>query len=143
MSFFTLQELTHSNTATARGIENVPTDAQAERLLYLISKVLDPLRTRWGSPIRVNNGFRSEALNRVIPGSARTSQHMCLGPWAAADLTAGSHEKNRLLYGYIKQLVNKECVLSVDQCILEKGGAWVHLSARTDGKDRQQFLELP
>lgn len=142
MSFFTLQELTHSNTATARGIENVPTDAQAERLLYLIKNVLDPLRARWGSPIKVNNGFRSEALNSVIPGSARNSQHMCLGPWAAADLTVGSHEKNKQLYSLIKQMV-KEGVLSVDQCILEKGGAWVHLSTRTDCKNRAQFLELP
>lgn len=142
MSHFTLAELTRSETATKLKIANVPDEEQAGHLLYLIHKVLDPIRDAWGDQIIVNNGFRSPALNVALKG-AKGSQHMCLGPWAAADIedVSKANKKNLQLYALIQEL-HKKGVIQVDQCINEKAGSWIHVSVRTDGKGRGQFIAL-
>jgi len=70
---FTLEELTHSSTAAEEGIDNTPDAAGIEKLKLLCEKVLEPIRVQFG-PIRVNSGYRSDALNKAI-GGALTSQH--------------------------------------------------------------------
>ncbi len=74
-TYFSLPELTASTTATAQGIDNMPTSDDINRLRALVGATLDPLRTALGKPIRVTSGFRSPALNAKI-GGASNSQHM-------------------------------------------------------------------
>lgn len=131
MKYFSIKEMTKSNTATARGIDNTPDQTITDNLTKLIEAVLDPLREWYGKPIIVNSGYRCEALNKAI-GGAKSSQHM-LGE--AADITAGSKEENEELFNYIKDN------LEFDQLINESDFSWVHVSYR-EGRLRKQVLEL-
>ncbi|MCD7803098.1 MAG: D-Ala-D-Ala carboxypeptidase family metallohydrolase, partial [Clostridiales bacterium] len=69
MKYFTIEELTKSDTATRRGIDNTPTAEAVRNLTTLVDKVLDPLRSAWGGPIVVNSGYRCKALNEAVGGS--------------------------------------------------------------------------
>ena len=131
MKYFTIEEMTKSSTATAKGIDNTPSDEGVLKLQKLIEAVLDPLREWYGKPIKVNSGYRCEALNKAI-GGAKSSQHM-LGE--AADITVGSKEENEKLFDYIKDN------LEFDQLINESDFSWVHVSYR-EGRLRKQVLEL-
>lgn len=131
MKYFSIKEMTKSNTATAEGIDNTPDQTIMNNLTKLIEAVLDPLREWYGKPIIVNSGYRCEALNKAI-GGAKSSQHM-LGE--AADITVGSKEENEKLFDYIKDN------LEFDQLINESDFSWVHVSYR-EGRLRKQVLEL-
>lgn len=110
MKYFTIKELSHSDTAVARGIDNYPTAEAIHNLTKLVNNVLDPLREKYGKPIRVSSGYRSAILNRSVNG-ATSSQHR-IGE--AADITVGSKEENRKLFEIIRQ------ELPFDQLIDEK-----------------------
>lgn len=131
MKHFTIEEMTESSTATAKGIDNTPSKDIEAKLQKLIEAVLDLLREWYGKPIIVNSGYRCEALNEAIGGS-KTSQH-CLGE--AADITAGSKEENEKLFNYIKDN------LPFDQLINESDFSWIHVSYR-EGRLRKQVLAL-
>lgn len=131
MKHFTIEEMTESSTAKAKDIDNTPSQEILAKLQKLIEAVLDLLREWYGKPIRVNSGYRCEALNEAIGGS-KTSQH-CLGE--AADITAGSKEENKKLFEYIKDN------LPFDQLINESDFSWIHVSYR-EGRLRKQVLAL-
>ena len=90
MQYFTLEELTRSDTALRLGLNNRPSPRVADRLRLLTETLLDPLREAWAArctaegwrdpAIVVTSGYRSEALNRAV-GGAPASAHR-LG-WAA------------------------------------------------------------
>lgn len=133
MRYFTIEELEHSDTATKYKIDNTSNGETRTNLIKLIELLLDPIRTKWGKPIKVNSGYRCSKLNRMV-GGVSTSQHV-LGE--AADITVGSPEENRKLF---------EMILSMnilfDQLILEDGGKWIHISLkwRVVSKNRRQVL---
>lgn len=131
MKYFTIKEMTKSSTAKANGIDNTPSSEGVLKLQKLIEAVLDPLREWYGKPIRVNSGFRCEALNEAVGGSD-TSQHR-LGE--AADITVGTKKGNKKLFEYIKDN------LPFDQLINESNFSWVHVSYR-EGRLRKQVLTL-
>ena len=80
---FTYEEFLRSDTALREGIQNIPDkDCVWCNMEYLAREVLQPVRDKFG-PIRVTSGYRSAALNKVIPGSSATSHH-CSG--SAADI---------------------------------------------------------
>ena len=131
MKYFTIQELSHSDTAVARGIDNCPTAEAIHNLTKLVENVLDPLREKYGKPIRVSSGYRSAILNRSVNGA--TSRQHRLGE--AADITVGSKEENRKLFEIIR------LELPFDQLIDERDFSWVHVSFR-EGRNRKQVLKL-
>lgn len=132
MKYFTLGELTRSETADRLGIRNTCTKEEASNLMELVAKVLDPLREAYGKPIAVNSGYRCAKLNKAVGGKP-TSQHV---RGEAADITAGSREENRKLMEIIRGN------LEYDQLIDEKDGSWVHVSYKRVGRNRKQFLKL-
>lgn len=132
MKYFTIEELTRSNTAEAKGIDNTPTQEAKEKLIALIENVLDPLREMYGNPITVNSGYRCPKLNAAV-GGAKNSQHM---RGEAADITAGSREENKKLF----ELIRKN--LSFDQLLNESDYSWVHVSYVSPEKNRGQILSL-
>ena len=99
MKYFSFAEMIKSDTAKAKGMDNIPTWEEIDNLKRLIEAVLDPLREWYGRPITVTSGYRSEALNKAVNGVS-TSYH--LGGFAA-DITAGSKYENRKLFDYIKE----------------------------------------
>lgn len=83
---FTLDEFTHSNTATRAGISNEPNEAILIRLKR-VAATLEQVRTLLGKPITITSGYRSPALNDLVPGSSDTSAHT--QGWAADFKVAG------------------------------------------------------
>lgn len=134
---FTLEELTASATATAKGIRNNPGQTDIINLCALVHKVLQPLREAMGHPIKIGSGFRSLALNQAV-GGVSNSQHM---RGEAADLCIdGDIQKGKQWFNWIKT----HC--EFDQLIWEKnpktGNYWVHVSYRADGKNRKKVTNI-
>ena len=73
---FKLSELVGSNTAKAKGLSNDPSSEVEEALEDLCKDALEPIRAMVG-PLKVNSGYRSEAVNKAVGGS-KSSAH-CFG----------------------------------------------------------------
>ena len=86
MKYFTISEMLKSDTARKHGIWNGATKEHEENLRALIENVLDPLRERYGKPLRVTSGYRCPKLNNLVGGTPN-SQHM---RGEAADIVAMS-----------------------------------------------------
>lgn len=130
----TLEEFTKSQTATRKGISNVPSEMDIARMKLLCEHVIEPIREHFNAPVRILSGYRCPALNNAVGGS-RTSQHM---NGEAADIeVAGVSNWDVLSY-----VLNN---LEYDQLIQEymkEGDAhagWIHVSYRERG-NRNKFL---
>ena len=129
---FSLSELTKSETATRKGIDNTPNGTEVESLILLCDNILEPVREHYGIPFVPNSGYRGLDLNREI-GSSDGSQHVTGN---AVDFE-------------VPGLDNKEVALWVmencdfDQLILEfyKEGeptsGWVHCSYDEEKEHRK------
>ena len=130
---FTLTELTKSDTAIRKGINNNPNAEQIEKLKALCENILQPVRDHFGR-VKVTSCFRSIDLCLAI-GSSANSQHARA---EAADFECVGVD-NAELADWIKR------ELPYDQLILEyytpgepnSGG--IHCSY-TEGMPRKQFL---
>lgn len=135
MKYFTIEELTRSATATARGIDNAPTPEIKANLERLVDKVLDGLREIYGKPITVNSGYRCPELNKAVGGS-KTSDHM---NGFSVDITASCKKENAILFQIIKDNFD------FDQLIWEKGNSeypdWIHVSYNPN-RLRKQVLKM-
>lgn len=125
MKYFTIDEMCKSNTAKARKIDNTPTEEVKKNLQNLIEYILDPLREKYGKPIIVSSGYRSDKLNRAVGGS-KTSQHR-FGQAADIHAVVNSRKNNMEIFKLIKDMK-----LPYDQLIYEYGDNtgpdWVHVS---------------
>ena len=132
---FSLIELTKSQTAERKGIDNTPSAEHQENLKSLCTNVLQPVRANFHRVVSVSSGFRSQALCEAI-GSKSTSQH---AKGEAADFEIFGIS-NKELADWIHFNVN------YDQLILEywkesdPNSGWVHCSY-TDGNNRRQYLK--
>jgi len=132
---FSLTELTKSQTATRKGIDNAPSPEHQENLKLLCAHILQPVRDHFERVVSVSSGYRSEELCLAI-GSKTTSQH---AKGQAADFE---------IYG----LSNKELGdwihenLNYDQLILEywkkedPNSGWIHCSYNSN-ENRKQYLK--
>ena len=69
---FTLEEMLHSDTAEKKKIENRINAVEVNNLVRLCTKVLEPLREHFGTPVKINSGFRCQALNKAVGGAANS-----------------------------------------------------------------------
>tara|TARA_R100001443_G_scaffold54442_1_gene65888 strand:- start:413 stop:871 length:459 start_codon:yes stop_codon:yes gene_type:complete len=132
---FSLNELTKSQTAERKGIDNTPSTEHQENLKSLCEMILQPIRDHFGQVVSVSSGYRSPELCVAI-GSSTQSQH-AKGEASDFEIFGVS---NKELADYIDQN------LDYDQLILEywKGedepnSGWVHCSY-TNGNNRKQYL---
>lgn len=132
MKYFTIEELTRSNTAKARSIDNTPSTEIKANLERLITNLLDPVRELWGKPLIVNSGYRCTQLNNAV-GGVSTSNHL---KGEAADITTGSKQDNLKLFEMIRK-----SGLVYDELIDEKNGSWIHLAYREEN-NRQKTIRL-
>lgn len=120
---FTLNELTQSETALRKGLDNAPTQDVISALQTLAVNVLQPVREHYGKGVKVTSGYRSPEVNASVGGS-KTSDH-CKGQ--AADIEIPGLP-NLELAQYIKD------TLQFTQLILEfytpgvPDSGWVHVS---------------
>ena len=132
-----MAEVTRSETAKRRKIDNAPTDEHIENLKILAANIFQPMRDHFGKPIYISSGYRSEALNKAIKGS-KTSQH-CKGEAIDIDNdNANNGVTNRDIFEFIRDN------LKFDQLINEfpvKGNpSWVHVSY-SKTQQRNQVLK--
>jgi len=131
---FSLQELTKSQTAERKGIDNTPSEEHQENLKSLCMNVLQPIRDHFGKVVTVSSGYRSPELCTAI-GSKTTSQH-AKGEAADFEIFGVS---NKELADWIHNNIN------YDQLILEywnesdPNSGWVHCSF-SQGDNRKQYL---
>ncbi len=121
--WFTLEEMTASQTAARQGIDNRPPDAALENLSRLCA-ALDTIRDAVKRPIIVSSGYRCPALNAAI-GGALHSAHM---DGRAADIVAPLFGPPPMLAGFIIGLG-----VDFDQLIIEFD-AWVHFAIAEPGE---------
>ena len=129
---FSLIELTSSETAVRKGINNTPTTEVVSNLKDLCHFVMQPLRDWYGKPINITSGYRSPKLNKAIGGRS-TSDHSYGN---AIDFTL-PNEDYKMVFDYmIKHF-------TFDQLIWEMGNdtapQWIHVSFRL-GNNRKQVL---
>jgi hypothetical protein len=82
---FSLKELTASDTATRKGLDNTPNEAVTANLKTLAENILQPVREHYGKSVKVNSGYRSPEVNASVGGS-KTSDH-CKGQAADIEIT--------------------------------------------------------
>ena len=126
---FTLEELIESSTAKAKKIDNTPDEVSKDKLIHLANDILQPLRDKYGSPITVTSGYRSDALNKAV-GGVKTSQHRY---GEAADIKCSDLKK---LWKIAVEMVNNK-EITVGQLIDEKNLSWIHISLPTKTKKNQ------
>jgi len=132
---FNLVEMTKSQTATRKGIDNTPSAEHQGNLQSLCMHVLQPIRDHFSQVVTVSSGYRSPELCLAI-NSKITSQH-AKGQAADFEIFGVS---NKELADYI----NKN--LDYDQLILEywtesdPNSGWVHCSY-SEGNNRNQYLK--
>lgn len=114
--YFTINELTRSDTAVRLGIANVPTQQERQRMEVLMNW-LDGIRAKYGKPLYVNSGYRCQKLNRAV-GGVWNSQHT-KGEAVDLDTRCG---QNKQLFDLINMYGG------FDQLIWENGGKWIHVS---------------
>ena len=132
---FNLVELTKSQTATRKGIDNTPSAEHQANLQLLCACILQPVRDHFSQVVTVSSGYRSQELCLAI-GSKTTSQH-AKGEAADFEIFGVS---NKELTDYINEN------LEYDQLILEywkesdPNSGWVHCSY-SKGNNRKQYLK--
>ena len=131
---FSLEELTKSQTALRKGIDNNPNADHISALRDLAMNILQPGRNHFGKPYTPSSGYRSVELCLAI-GSSEKSQH---AKGEAADFEVPNVSNMELA----KWIVSN---LDFDQLILEyyTGGntGWVHCSYKESG-NRKEVLTL-
>ena len=132
---FSLSELTKSQTAERKGIDNTPSAEHQDNLKSLCTHVLQPIRDHFSRVVSVSSGYRSPELCVAI-GSSTKSQH-ARGEAADFEIFGVS---NKELADYINEH------LDYDQLILEywkesdPNSGWVHCSY-SKNHNRKQYLK--
>jgi zinc D-Ala-D-Ala carboxypeptidase len=132
---FSLLELTKSQTAARKDIDNTPSTEHQENLKRLCESILQRVRDHFNRVVSVSSGYRSEALCLAI-GSKTTSQH-AKGEAADFEIFGVSNKE-------LADWINEN--LYYDQLILEywkesdPNSGWVHCSFSLNG-NRKQYLK--
>ena len=132
---FSLIELTKSQTAERKGIDNTPSPTHQDNLKSLCTFILQPVRDHFSCVVSVSSGYRSPELCTAI-GSKITSQH-AKGEAADFEIFGISNKE-------VADWINEN--LYYDQLILEywkesdPNSGWVHCSFSLNG-NRKQYLK--
>ena len=130
---FSMDELTHSDTAARHGIDNTPNDNEKENLYKLAMEMEDVRELLNNKPIFVSSGYRCLALNELL-GSKKTSSHI---KGLAADFTCRQFgTPNEIVFAIINSKIE------FDQIILEHN-SWVHISfCKDEETPRKQAISI-
>lgn len=134
---FSLAEMTKSETALRRGLDNTPGEEEINNLRTLCEQVLQPIRTAYGRGVKVNSGFRHPDVNAAVGGS-RTSDH-CRGMAADIEIPGVAN------YDLAKYI---EDYFEFTQLILEfytpgiPDSGWVHVSYDPNNLKKQVLTAM-
>jgi len=125
---FSLDELTFSETATRKGIDNTPSDDVLDNLYKTAMEMENVRELLDNNPILISSGYRCLALNELL-GSKPTSAHI---RGLACDFTCPKfgdpHDIVDAIFG---------SDILYDQIILEHN-SWCHLAFPADGESARK-----
>ena len=136
-NYFWLSEMTRSQTALRRNIDNTPSTEEVENLRDLVYYVLDPIRDHFRLPVTVNSGFRCQELNNAL-GSKPTSQHT---QGKAADIEIVT-VNNLDLAKWIRDNMDFDQLILEFHTVGDPRSGWVHVSWNEKDKNRRQVLTI-
>lgn len=128
---FSYEEMTRSAWAEENGVDNTPDDLQLAGLINLCWKLGEPLRETFG-PIRVNSGFRCQAVNEGVHGVGN-SKHLS---GEAMDIYLPSEKLGKEYFLFIQKNVD------FDQLLFEhnrNGALWIHCSVCLNPKENRHM----
>lgn len=96
--YFTIKEMTKSQTAKLYHIDNTPTKEVIENLKKVMY-ILDMVRVHMEKPILVNSGYRCKKLNEIV-GGVQESMHT---KGLAADFRTGKKEDINIMFEFLKE----------------------------------------
>ena len=96
--YFTIKEMTKSQTAELYHIDNTPTKEVIENLKKVMY-ILDMVRVHMGKPIFVNSGYRCKKLNEKV-GGVQKSMHI---KGLAADFRTEEREDIKKMFEFLKK----------------------------------------
>lgn len=130
---FSLDELTQSNTAARRGIDNTPSPGIISALTRTAALLETARKILRGAPIVVSSGYRCKALNDAV-GGAKASAHIS---GLAADIICPAYGSP---FEVAQALAASK--LAYDQ-IIHEFGQWVHIGLAPMGEQpRRQALSI-
>ena len=130
---FTLSELTKSDTAIRKGINNNPNAEQIEKLKALCENILQPVSDHFGR-VKITSGYRSVELCAAIGSSAR-SQH---AKAEAADFECPGVDNAELADWIHRELPYYQLILEF-YTPGEPNSGWIHCSWIAD-QPRASYL---
>lgn len=115
---FTLEEMTVSQAAARKGLDNTPSPDVLARMRNTAQGMEGVRVVLGGAPIIISSGYRSPAVNAAV-GGAKNSQHMT---GEAVDFTAPR-------FGSVGEVFEaiKRSGVKFDQ-LIQEFGSWVHIS---------------
>lgn len=96
--YFTIKEMTKSQTAELYHIDNTPTEkviGNLKKVMY----ILDMIRIHIGKPILINSGYRCKKLNEMV-GGVQKSMHT---KGLAADFRTKEKEDINIMFEFLKK----------------------------------------
>lgn len=96
--YFTIKEMTKSQTAELYHMDNTPTKEVVENLKKVMY-ILDIVRVYIGKPILVNSGYRCKRLNKIV-GGVQNSMHT---KGLAADIRTREKEDINIMFEFLKR----------------------------------------
>jgi hypothetical protein len=120
---FSLKELTTSETAIRKSLDNTPDEAAIANLKTLAENILQPVREHYKKVVRVNSGYRAPEVNASVGGS-KTSDH-CKGQ--AADIEIDGVANGDLAKHIVDNYKFTQVILEFYTKGIPDSG-WVHVS---------------
>ena len=133
-SNFSLKELTASQTAERKGINNNPNEDQINKLKMLCENVLQKVRDHYSKVVTVSSGYRSPELCVAI-GSSQNSQH---AKGEAADFEIFGLSNAELCKWITDNLEFDQMILEYHK-LDEPNSGWIHCSYKSED-NRKQIL---
>ena len=132
-SWSEFEATSHAAELARKGVRNViPSFEVRDSVLALVRRVLQPLRDKYGKPMKVNSGYRWPVLNEIV-GGVPSSQHV---KGEAADIHTGSPLETFRLAHLAKS--TPEIWAEIDQLVCYD--TFVHISHKRVGTQRHQLL---
>ena len=132
---FSFEELTNSESYPDLVPQNMADARRFEKQMRYTACTLEEIRKVLGVPMKVTSGFRNNALNKAVGGSA-TSGH-------AKGLCADFIPLGLDITDAFAMIQNsRDKCPSLKKCICEsvRGSKWLHIETKTEASQPQQFF---
>ena len=133
---FSFKEMTFSDTAIRKNIDNTPNIEQIVNLTNVCNNILQPVRDHFGKVVRINSGYRSVKLCEAV-GSSGKSQH---AKGEAADFEINGVSNAELATWCYKNLDYDQLILEYFDPQGDHNSGWVHCSYKADGTGRKSSI---